>query len=182
MVERVIEIVQRIGVFMILGETLIHFCPGKSYEKYIRLIMEMMLITMLLIPFISLIKTDVLHSFYNELETFETTMLLKEGMQGMNEDTDSIMEEAVSEETATAIQENITESVEKLGYKVRYVQLTNDRIYVYVIKADDIRTDIYIAPIETVGNDMDTDEKEALRNVIAEILYVNQEYIEVMGS
>ena len=29
---------------------------------------------------------------------------------------------------------------------------------------------------------MDTDEKEALRNVIAEKLYVNQEYIEVMGS
>ncbi|MBQ8325669.1 MAG: stage III sporulation protein AF [Lachnospiraceae bacterium] len=182
MVEKVIEIVQRIGVFMILGETLIHFCPGKSYEKYIRLIMEMMLITMLLIPFISLIKTDVLRSFYNELETFKTTMLTTEGMQEMNGDADSIMKEAVSEETAVRIQENIAECVEKLGYKVRYVQLSNDRIYVYVIKADDIRTDIYIAPIETVGDDMDTEEKEILRNAIAEKLYVNQEYIEVRGS
>ena len=39
-----IELIKRIGIFMIAAQAVLHFTPGQKYEKYIKLIVGMMVL------------------------------------------------------------------------------------------------------------------------------------------
>ena len=71
MAYEIINLIKKAGIFMILAETLIHCCPESAYEKYIRLIVEVMLISLLVFPVLSLIgglNTEELKSKITQME------------------------------------------------------------------------------------------------------------------
>lgn len=45
-----VESVKRIGIFMIAAQTVIHFAPGQKYEKYIKLLVGMMILLQFVMP------------------------------------------------------------------------------------------------------------------------------------
>lgn len=55
-----VELIKRIGIFMIAAQAVIHFTPGQKYEKYIRLIVGVMILLQFVMP---------LHSILNGAET-----------------------------------------------------------------------------------------------------------------
>ena len=48
---RFIEIIRKIGLFMIAAQVMIHLVPDKRYEKYIKLITGVIILAMLIQPF-----------------------------------------------------------------------------------------------------------------------------------
>ena len=44
------EFIRQIGVFILCAQCLIHFCAGKSYEKYVRLLVGIMVLAQFITP------------------------------------------------------------------------------------------------------------------------------------
>lgn len=49
----IVENIREIGIFMIAAQAVMHFAPGKQYEKYIKLIASVMILLMFVNPFVS---------------------------------------------------------------------------------------------------------------------------------
>ena len=50
------ELIKRIGIFMIAAQAVIHFTPGQKYEKYIKLIVGMMVLSQFVVPLRSMVS------------------------------------------------------------------------------------------------------------------------------
>lgn len=48
-----VENIRRIGIFMIVAQTVIHFASGKQYEKYMKIIAGVMILLQFISPFVS---------------------------------------------------------------------------------------------------------------------------------
>jgi len=48
-----LENIRKIGLFMIAAQAVIHFAPGRQYEKYIKLISSVIILSLFIKPFVS---------------------------------------------------------------------------------------------------------------------------------
>ena len=48
-----IENIKRIGLFMIVAQTVIHFAAGQQYEKYMRIVAGVIVLLLFITPFSS---------------------------------------------------------------------------------------------------------------------------------
>ena len=48
--QSILQTICTVGIFMICGQMIIHFCPGKQYEKYLRIVFSMMVLVLLYEP------------------------------------------------------------------------------------------------------------------------------------
>lgn len=55
MEQEILNILKKMGVFIVVAQTLIHFCPNIHYEKYIKMIVGVMTISMLVLPIFNFI-------------------------------------------------------------------------------------------------------------------------------
>lgn len=46
-----IELVKRVGIFVIIGQTILHFGIGKEYEKYMKLVISFMVVAQIVFAF-----------------------------------------------------------------------------------------------------------------------------------
>lgn len=49
-----LENIRRIGIFMIAAQAVIHFAPGRQYEKYIKVISSVIILLLFIRPFLSM--------------------------------------------------------------------------------------------------------------------------------
>lgn len=49
-----LQFMKQLAVFMIVGKTMIHFCPSEKYEKYIKLLFGFMVVIQFITPVLSL--------------------------------------------------------------------------------------------------------------------------------
>lgn len=52
-----VEMVKKVGIFIIVGQTLLHFGVGKRYEKYYKLIISLMVVSLLVSGFGAFIQS-----------------------------------------------------------------------------------------------------------------------------
>lgn len=46
----IVEMIQKIGIFMIAAQAVIHFAPGQKYEKYMKLLVGIMILLQFIVP------------------------------------------------------------------------------------------------------------------------------------
>ena len=61
----------QIGTFMLLGKTLLHFCPSEKYEKYLKLLFGFMIVIQFITPVLSLGKGEVMEEYIENQAAFE---------------------------------------------------------------------------------------------------------------
>lgn len=66
-----IEFMKQISVFMLLGKTLLYFCPGKKYEKYVKLLFGFMVILQFATPVLALGSGGTLEEYEKNKAVFE---------------------------------------------------------------------------------------------------------------
>lgn len=71
MVEKWVDIITKVGIFMILSQTLIHCCPKSEYVKYINMIVEIMLITMIALPVLTFVFGFSTQDYYMQIQELE---------------------------------------------------------------------------------------------------------------
>ena len=64
----------QVAVFLICAQTILHFRAKDSYEKYIKLLIRMMLLLLLAEPFLKLFDTKENGSFWDKIATYEQSM------------------------------------------------------------------------------------------------------------
>lgn len=63
-----VELIKKIGIFMIAAQAVIHFAPGQKYEKYIKLIVGIMILLQFLTPVYRMLsKTALEESDWSKL-------------------------------------------------------------------------------------------------------------------
>lgn len=113
-----LENIMRIGLFMIAAQAVIHFSPGRQYEKYIKLISSVIVLFLFVRPFLSL--PDEADGAWQQkaeqiLEEYEKENLWQADADGFYEKTVKQLEEEVK----SRLNERISES----GYCVDLVSL-----------------------------------------------------------
>ena len=63
-----LENIRRIGIFMIVAQTMIHFAAGKQYEKYMKIIAGVIVLLQFLSPYMRS-TVDVMAKWQKEIET-----------------------------------------------------------------------------------------------------------------
>ncbi|MBQ7774304.1 MAG: stage III sporulation protein AF [Lachnospiraceae bacterium] len=66
-----LEKIGQLSIFLICAQTLIHFRAKDSYEKYIKLLVSMMLLILLVEPVMSLLGMGSSESFMEQIESHE---------------------------------------------------------------------------------------------------------------
>jgi len=70
------ELLKQVGVFMVCAQTILHFKPQQKYDKYLKLLVGIMVLAQLTMPIISAISgkehpTDLNVDLYVENEAFD---------------------------------------------------------------------------------------------------------------
>ena len=53
-----LELVKRVGIFMIIGQTILHFGISRTYEKYIKLVVSFMIAAQIVFAFGAYLKKE----------------------------------------------------------------------------------------------------------------------------
>lgn len=74
---------RQISIFLLLGQTILHFAPGEKYEKYIKMLLGFMVIAQFAVPILSFGKKDRMEEYENNREMF--TKRMDEALQTVDE-------------------------------------------------------------------------------------------------
>lgn len=69
--ESLLQIIKRVGIFMVCAQMLLHFKPSESYGKYIRLLMSMMVLAQLVSPVMAILGRGNDISFGEQIMKYE---------------------------------------------------------------------------------------------------------------
>lgn len=194
-----LEFMKGIGIFIICAQSFIHFAAGKSYEKYIKLLIGVMILAQFIVPVRAIFLKDGEAEILEEVEYFQIEM--ERALSGA----EIVYEE--EDETARLLEKEISEKLkeasEEYGYGIDNVSICEEppKIYVTVTgkrtDADKIKVDhIRIEPDEKKESAETTDssiEDSAIENKKAQntaaienmkhrfgiVLGIDESYIEV---
>lgn len=115
-----VELIKRIGIFMIAAQAVIHFTPGQKYEKYIKLIVGMMILLQFVIPIRSILSgTEI--DWNEQMEEMER-MLETEGLADETVGSSSVAE-AVMNSLESEIKSKLNNEVLGENYVISSVQV-----------------------------------------------------------
>ena len=114
----------QVGTFMICAQAVVHFRPKASYEKYLKLLVSVMILIQIFLPVSHLFSRDI------QVDISERVALLEQELehsikriQSSALQSEAILEEMTLEETQKQMQE------EKLaGDEVKGIELGNERV------------------------------------------------------
>ena len=102
--EELLQIIKRVGIFMVCAQMLLHFKPSESYGKYIRLLMSVMVLAQLISPVMAILGRGSEVSFGERVLQYDE--ILRQGMEEADRTgvtAQAILEEMTLEEVKSRI-------------------------------------------------------------------------------
>lgn len=128
----IVASIREIGIFMIAAQAVMHFAPGKQYEKYIKLIASVIVLLLFINPFVS--GAEDIEAEW-EYGTGQMMQQLEE--QGAGQNSQNLWGNTTAEGTAMgqieeAVQSRLNLVLEEEAYRVEEVEIQLEE----VMKAD----------------------------------------------
>mgnify|MGYP000573357288 FL=1 len=128
------RVVGQAGIFLICAQTIVHFRPKEAYEKYLKLLLSVMLLTQLLQPVLTVFGGGVEQNAQAQVEEFteELQSVLnraseqaKQSQEEIGQTAAAVVQEAeeTPEEKPTEQRKTGTENAEKEGIYVEIPQV-----------------------------------------------------------
>ncbi len=187
------QTVKQIGIFMICSQAILHFKPSEKYEKYLKLLISVMVLAQILVPVVQFFTRGSSEFFYGRVESIRAE-ISREMEQLEIENT--INEESVLREVENEIKSKINKIASENDLKVCYVQAQSvdfpGKLIIYVqekqkmqdveIHIDQISTDSEFSISETnMQVELQKEEKtQVLCKEISKELGIQEEEIEVL--
>ncbi|MEG1847020.1 MAG: stage III sporulation protein AF [Lachnospiraceae bacterium] len=150
-------IIKRVGIFVVIAQTLLHFRPNETYEKYMRVLCNVMILSMLVLPILELSGKDIMTEYNQAIEQYEHEMEQLE-QAGMPVDTSEASSyDAVIESMEKEIKSRLNNEI--TGREVEQVVLIG-------IEADgtsqskNARIVVFLTPVQTDRNIKDSRVKK----------------------
>ncbi|MBO5208223.1 MAG: stage III sporulation protein AF [Lachnospiraceae bacterium] len=108
-----VDVIKKIGIFMLAAQAVIHFAPGQKYEKYIKLIVGILILVQFIIPINKLLGGDETE-WSTLLETMEIEKVMEQGttIEYLEEET-GFEKMTFSVEDKSEVQQTVVEQIEK---------------------------------------------------------------------
>ena len=186
-----LDFVKRIGIFLICAESILYFSPGSSYQKYIRVLIGLMVLIQFVIPVRALLSGQGLEPIEAQINEFRLQMEKTasessiEFLEAPNHE--KIVENRLAEEVKSRL--NNVLIAEKKDFVVRNVEIGKiTRVTISShkwkdnddnpIRIDDIKID-RIRFNDKTGREED-EIKEKILELFAKELGTETEYLEVV--
>lgn len=180
-----LEFMKRLGIFIVCAQSLLHFTAGKSYEKYVRLLVGMMILAQFVVPVRALFLGRDNAQIWDQVERFQTEMSESLG-QIEAEDFSANESDDVTAALEEEMKERLEEAAASLGYLVDRVEVRTGeeeaKLTVIVIpegeKGKRIRIDrVEVGALQETGEP--AEKEEELREAFASCLGTDREAITV---
>lgn len=124
-----LQTVKQIGIFMICAQAILHFKPSAKYEKYLKLLVSVMVLVQLLMPLLEFVTGNNRAAFFDRLEEIQA------GIEAEMEQLDienAINEENILKETKQEIINRINEIARTMDLRVSSIEFYETYLAVYV--------------------------------------------------
>ena len=119
-----LEFMKEIGIFIICAQSLIHFVAGKKYEKYMKVLIGMMILAQFVAPVRDILSDGSAQMMWTEIERFQTQM---EEAMGEAESMAGEMDFAAGEEQLKSLAEEQMkeeeDTEEKKEIKIKKIEI-----------------------------------------------------------
>lgn len=126
--ESFLEFMKGIGIFIICAQSFLHFAAGKSYEKYVKLLIGVMILAQFVVPVRNLFLGTENGELHEEVERFQ--MELEYAMQNAQLEVQKQGLEIAATDAKKPITEEIrqrlSEAAKDNGYYIKEVQITEE--------------------------------------------------------
>lgn len=190
MVDDLFSMVQKLGIFIILSQTLLHFRPNEEYEKYIKILCNIIILSMFIVPVLGLFQKDIGNEFEVQVKAYQMKMeQIEAPVEKQLETTGKEMNDRIREEIKSRLNK-----VEMKNYKITDVMLNGmdesgsydtDNLQIKVVlKADDSAQGTIKVDKIHLGNETEVIETDnnmnGYREEFARILGISEDYVEVV--
>ena len=104
----------KVGIFMICAQAIIHFRPREAYEKYLKLLVSVMILIQLFLPFGGFLLGESVGETAERLALFRERLELEFRLSTLEaEETDKLLEQMTLEEVRRRMAEQESENVEE---------------------------------------------------------------------
>ncbi len=186
-----LEFMKRIGIFIICAQSVMHFVAGKSYEKYVKLLIGIMVLAQFVVPIRALLLGNDNAEIWNSIEVFQKEMEIAVDSADINYD-----EAQLSESLQEEIKEKLEGTANQYHYTIKETIVSEDppKLYIVLASYSESRTDSMKINIEKIDLNLDKDEslmdhqeteiidiniKEAMINDFSVCLGTDKTYIEI---
>lgn len=121
MAEYMMNLMKQAAVFTIVAQTILHFRPNKSYEKYLKMLIGMMLLAVFIIPLTELFAGNSTVEYKRMLEGYEKSI---DTMYEQSDFTINLKEETYLYTIQEEIKERFNNISKEYGYRVENVNLS----------------------------------------------------------
>ena len=110
-----LQTICRIGIFMICAQAIVHFRPRETYEKYLKLLVSVMILIQLFLPVGSFLLGGNMEQTLERLELFRTQLEQEmEAAAREAEATNKLLEQMTLEEVRKRMEEQNSQAEEAL--------------------------------------------------------------------
>lgn len=104
----------KVGIFMICAQAIIHFRPREAYEKYLKLLVSVMILIQLFLPFGGFLLGESVGETAERLALFRERLEQEFRLSNLEaEETDKLLEQMTLEEVRRRMVEQESENVEE---------------------------------------------------------------------
>ena len=68
---QILELLKKVTVFMLAGQLIVHFLPAGGYEKYVKMMISIMVLSQIVLPILSLGKFDAAGVYDSAMDKYE---------------------------------------------------------------------------------------------------------------
>lgn len=137
------QIIRQIGIFMICAQTILHFKPSAQYEKYLKLLISVMVLLQILFPVLRLVSSGSSEQFLEEMQQVGREMSRQ--MEQLEIES-NIEEEAVVSRTKLEIKTRLNKAAYLQNMEVVEVRLDTEtasqRLQCYVREKETLLQEI----------------------------------------
>lgn len=184
-----LDFIFRLGSFSVLAQTLLHFTENKNYDKYIRILCNIMVLSLVVVPVMEIFRGDTATQM-NQLITLYEQQLLDIEEKSVEEQVQNPVQNLMKHELEQEIKYKLNNpKLQEEGYQVTRVTVQGMHgdgtweekdfcIQVEVSGKEDL-SKIKIERKSDEIRERETYEEERIKNLCAEVLETNTTYLEV---
>lgn len=172
------DTIKRLGIFTVIAQTMIHFCPNTQYEKYIKVLIGIMSVTIVVTPFLGIVHDFSQEDFQSSVLNWEQKIEMTEEKSQIEISQEALMISQTEEEMKTRINRGITEET-YIVKKVMIVQEQETINKIHITLTENRESQIAIDDIQIGEAKEHKSEQIKWEEICATILGIDQAYLEV---
>ena len=182
----ILQTVKQIGVFMICAQIILHFKPSAKYEKYLKLLISVMVLVQIIMPMVNLLPGEGSASFLTRVQEIQTE--IDKSMEQL-EIENAVNEENILNTTLEEIKSRINNVIKGGDLQVnaiKYNEEAGDMLIVYVEECDDGRDisievdEINVGDSQVMGHTVNKDKLQVLYNALLTEFGITESQVEVV--